>query len=49
MIPRQPVLLLTEKERVELLTLLNMVLTNADQWEVLDLAALRRVARKAEQ
>ena len=42
------IVVLTDKEHDELITLLNMVLTNADQWDLMDLPALRRVARKAD-
>ncbi len=37
---------LTEREVYELTALLNMVLTNGDQWAWMDLAALRRVEHK---
>lgn len=37
---------LTGREADEIYTLANMVLTNADQWPTLDMAALRRAANK---
>lgn len=41
-------LTLTEKERDELRALLMMVLDNSDQWELMDLRALRRIAGKVD-
>lgn len=43
--PRQR---LTPREAQEVLALLNIVLTNDDQWTMMDLAALRRAAKKLE-
>lgn len=40
---------LTEREALELWTLLFTVLSNADQWESYDLAALNRVAKKVKE
>jgi hypothetical protein len=37
---------LTEREALELWSLLYSVLTNSDQWDHYDLAALNRVAQK---
>lgn len=45
--PRPPVTVtLTDHEATELTILLNIILTNDDQWNTMDLAALRRVSQK---